>query len=75
MLQQLGENLHLVGKFLVAALHGLLRLVDAALHHFDVRHDQLQIDDVDIPQRVCGAFHVVDVAVLKAADNMTDRIT
>ena len=74
MLQQLGEDLHLMGELLVAALHGLLRLVDAALHHFDVRHDQLQIDDVDIPQRVGGAFHVVDVAVLKAADNMDDGV-
>ena len=39
--QKTGENLYLPCELLVAALHGLLGLVDAALHHLNVRHDQL----------------------------------
>ena len=74
VLQQAGEHLHLPGEFLVAALHGLLSLVNAALHHLDVRHDQLQIDDVDVPQGVGGAFHMGHVAVLKTADNVDDGV-
>ena len=74
MLQQAGEHFHFPGKLLVAALHGLLSLVDAALHHLDVRHDQLQIDDVDVPQGIGGAFHMGHVAVFKAADNVDDGV-
>ena len=74
MLQQRGKDLRLPQKALVAALGGLLRLVHAAFAHFRVREDQLQIDDVDVAQGVGAAFHVGDVAVVKAAHDMDDRI-
>ena len=74
MLQQTGQQLGLGGAFLVAALHGLLALVDAALHHLDVGHDQLQVDDVDVPQGIGAALHMGDVAVLEAADHVDDGV-
>ena len=72
--KQLREYLSLPGKLLVSALHGLLALVDAALHHFDVRHDQLQVDDVNVPDGVRGALHVGDIGILKAPDHMDNGI-
>ena len=74
MLQQPGEHLHFPAELLVAALHGLLGLVDAPLHHLDVRHDQLQVDDVNVPDGVGGAFHMGDVTVVKAAHHMDDGV-
>ena len=74
VLQQAGQQSGLGGELLVAALHGLLALVDAALHHLDVGHDQLQVDDVDVTQRIGAALHMGDIAVLEAADNMDDGV-
>ena len=51
-----------------------LGLVDTAFHHFHVSHDQLQIDDLDVTQGIGGAFHVGDVGVLEAADNVNDGV-
>ena len=74
MLQKLGKHLDLPGELLVAALHGLLGLVDPPLHHLHIRHHQLQVDDVDIPQRIRGPFHMGHVGVLKAPHHMDDGI-
>ena len=74
VLQQTGKELGLGGELLVAALHGLLALVDAALHHLDVGHDQLQVDDVDVTQRIGAALDVGDIAVLEAANHMDDGV-
>ena len=75
MCQQLGEYFSLPEKALFAAFGSLLALVNAALHHFDIRHDQFQVDDVNVPQRVGGTLHVGDIGVLKAADHMNDSIS
>ena len=74
MLQQAGEDLNLTGKLLVAALHGLLGLVNAALYHFHISHYQFQIDNLNVAQRIRIAFHMGNIAVFKAADNMDDGI-
>ena len=74
MLEETGKDLRLVLELLIAALGGLLRLVDAALHHFDVRHDELEVDDVDIALRVCPALDVDDVLVIEAADDVDNRV-
>ena len=74
VLQQALQQLTFGSELLVAALHGLLALVDAALHHLDVRHHQLQVDDVDVAQRIGAALHVGDIAVLEAANHMDDGI-
>ena len=75
VLQQGGEDLGLVEEPLVAALGRLLALVDAPLHHLNVRHHQLQIDDVNVPQGIGGALHVGDVGILKAANHMDNGIS
>ena len=67
------EDLRLPGELLVA-LGGLLCLVNAALHHFNVGHHQLQIDDVDVPKGIGTALHMGDVAVLKAPHHMDDGV-
>ena len=59
---------------LVAALGGLLRLVDAPLDHLDVRHDELKVDDVNVAQGIGTALNVGDVRVVKAADNVNDGV-
>ena len=74
VLQQALQQLGFSSELLVAALHGLLALVDAALHHLDIGHDQLQVDDVDVPQGIGAALDVGDVAVLKAADHVDDGV-
>ena len=61
-------------ELLVAALGGLLRLFDAALHHFDVRHDELEIDDVDVALGVCPALDVDDVLIVEASHHVDDRV-
>ena len=74
MVEQIGEKLYFVGKALIAALHSLLGFINTTFYHFDVCHNQLKVNDVDIPQGVGGAFHVGNIAVLKAAHNMHDGI-
>ena len=74
MRQQPLEDLDLADKALVAALGGLLRLVDAALAHLHIGKNQLEIDDVNVAQGVGAALNVGDVRVVKAAHNMDDRI-
>ena len=72
--QQLRKELRFLHKALVAALGRFLTLVNAALHHFDVGHDQLQIDDVNVPQGIGGDFHMGDVAVFETTDHMDNGI-
>ena len=59
---------------LLVALAGLGVLVDAALDHLHVGHDQLQVDDADVAGGVAAALHVDDVVVVKAADHMHDGV-
>ena len=68
------EDLDLVVEALVAALGVLLRLVDAAVDHFKVGHDQLGVDDVDVAQRVGRTLNVRDVCVVEAAHDMDDGV-
>ena len=57
---------------LFVGLRRLPGLVNAPLRHFHIRHDELQIDDVHIPDRVGGALHVDDIFVVKAPHHMDD---
>ena len=67
-------------KELLVALGGLLGLVNTALDHVQIRHDQLHIDGLDIPHGVYGyvgagvCHYVHDIFVVKAADHMDDGI-
>ena len=74
VLEQTAEHIRLVQAGLVAALAGLGRLVDAALDHLDVRHNELEVDDLNVAQRVGRALDVHDVFVVKAAHDVHDRI-
>ena len=74
MLEQAAEHIRLVQAGLVAALAGLGRLVDAALDHLDVRHDELEVDDLNVAQRVGRTLDVHDVFIVKAAHDVHDRI-
>ena len=71
--EQALEDLHLAEELLVA-LGGLLGLVNAPLHHLHVGHDELQVDDVDVPDGVRSALHVDDVLVVEAAHHMDDGV-
>ena len=59
---------------LVAALSRLGGFVDAPLDHFKVCHDEFGVDDVDVAQRIGRTLDVRDVRVLKATDNVDDRV-
>ena len=59
---------------LLVRLGGLGGLVDAALHHLHIGHDELNVDDADIPYRVGGALHMDHVLVVKAAHHVDDGI-
>ena len=79
MLGQRLEHVHFVEELLVA-LGGFLRLVHPALHHVQIRHDQLHVDGLDVSHRVyrdVGAgvrHHVHDILIVEAADHMDDGI-
>ena len=64
------EHFGLMGELLVAALRGLFALVYAALHELHVRHDELEVDDVDVPGGVGAALDVDYVLVVEAPDDM-----
>ena len=72
MLPKGRKNVHFPQELLVS-LAGLLGLVDAAIHHFQVGHDQLQVDDANVPNGVGAAFYMDDVFIIKAAHHMNDR--
>ena len=72
--QQTGEKLSFAQELLVAALGCLLALIDPALHHFDIGHDQLQVDDINITDGIGGTFHMGNIGVLKAANYMHNGI-
>ena len=72
--EQTGKYFHLLGKLLVAALHGLLSLVDAPLCHLNVRHHQLQVDDIDIPDGIGATLHMGHIAIFKASYHMDDGV-
>ena len=59
---------------LVAALGVFLGLVDAAVDHLEVSHDELGVDDLNIAQRVGRALDMSDIGVFKAAHDMDDRV-
>ena len=59
---------------LVAALGVFLGLVDAAVYHLEVCHDELSVDDLNVAQRVGRALNMSDVGVFKAAHDMDDRV-
>ena len=61
-------------EVLLVPLAGLGVLLDAALHHFQVRHHQFQVDDVDVPGRVAAALYVDDIGVVKAAHHVDDGV-
>ena len=79
MLRQSPEHLRLMEEFLVA-LGGLGRLFHPTVHHLQVRHDQLQVDGLDIPQgihRHVGAgvgHHMHNFLVVEAAHHMDDGV-
>ena len=79
MLRQRLEYLCLTEELLVA-LGGFGGLLHPAVHHLQIGHDQLQIDRLDVAQRVhrhvlAGvSHHMHDVLVVKAAHHMNDGV-
>ena len=73
VLLERGEKVHLMLKLLIT-LQGLRGFFHPALHHLQVRHHQLHVDDVDVPPGVRAALHVNDVLVVKAADHVDDGV-
>ena len=67
------EHLGLVQELLVA-LGGLVRLVYPALDHFHVRHDELEVDDLNVARGVRAALDVDDVLIIEAAHNVDDGV-
>ena len=63
----------LLAGFLVH-LGGAGDLRDPSLQDLQVREDQLERDRLDVPQGIDRAVHVNDVAVLKAPDDVNDRV-
>ena len=65
---------------LLVPLGGLLGLVNTALHHLHIGHDQLDVDDADIPGGVHGhvgagvSYHMHDVLVIEAAHHVDDGV-
>ena len=61
---------------LIAALDGpSAPLSSTAVDHFQVRHDELQVDDINIPQRIrAGPLDMGHIRIIKAADDMDDGI-
>ena len=79
MRRQCLEHLGLMEELLIA-LGGLRGLLYTAVDHLQVRHDQLQVDGLDVAQGVhgdvlaCIGHHVHDVLVVKASDHMDDGV-
>ena len=69
-----GEDLGLMVEALVAALGVFLGFVDAAVDHFQICHDELGVDDLNVAQRIGRALDVGDIRVFKAANNMDNRV-
>ena len=59
---------------LFVALCELLGTLNAALQQLHIRHNQLQIDGLNVALRVNAALNMNDVRVVKAANNMHDGI-
>ena len=74
-----GEHLHLA-EILLVPLGGLLGLVNTALHHLHVGHDQLNVDNADVPGGVHGhvgagvSYHMHDVLIVEAAHHMHNGV-
>ena len=77
-----GERLEHLGlaQELLVALGGLGRLLDAAVDHLQIGHDELQINSADVAQRIdrfvlAGiGHHVHDVLIVEAAHHVDDGI-
>ena len=71
--QQSLEHLSRVEELLVS-LAGLGVLLNAALHHLHVCHDELNVDNLNVPGGIAAALYVDDVLVVKAADHMDNGV-
>ena len=74
MLLQRAEDIQFLLEALIAALEAFLRLFQPPVDHFQVRHDELQVDNINIPQRIRAALDMGHIRIIKAADDMDDGI-
>ena len=58
----------------VARASGLFGLLQCVLKSFDVGKHQFRFNHVDVGQRIDASRHVGDVWIVKAADDLHDRI-
>ena len=72
--EQALQRLRVAQELLVAALGGFFHALDAPLEHLHVGHDELQVDDLDVPRRVAAALHVDDIGVVEAPHHMYDGV-
>ena len=61
-------------SFLSPPLAAFFHALDAPLEHLHVGHDELQVDDLDVPRRVAAALHVDDIGVVEAPHHMYDGV-
>ena len=61
-------------KVLLIALGSLLCAVDTSVHHFDIGEDKLQIDGLDVAERIDASVNVDDIGVLEASYNVNDGV-
>ncbi|MNW46630.1 hypothetical protein D3C74_239360 [compost metagenome] len=68
------QDLDFLRVLLIAALHIFLGAFDPFLHALHVSQDQLQVNRLDVADRIDFAVHVRNILVLEAADHMNDGI-
>ena len=70
---QLVQKLQLFGKGLVIS-RSSGSLCNSSLQYFKIGENQLQIDRLDVTDRINAAVHMDDVGILKAAHHMNDGV-
>ena len=68
------ENFYLHFSLFTAALQEFFNFCDSLVDYFQVRKTKLSIDSVDVTQRINSVGDVGDIAVLKAADNVSNGV-
>ena len=68
------QHIVFADQLLIVCLRALRRLLHAAFHRLHIRKDQLQIDRLNVADRIDAAVHVDHVRVLEAAHNVHNRV-
>ena len=61
-------------RLFLAVARGLFRLFEASLNDFHIRKNQFKLDGLEVALGIDLPVYVNDVAVVEAADHMSDRV-